>query len=112
MTESHNKNRWYDKDPTLSMAISILRNTDKKNQIKVAEYIIDKLKSTAISKPNFPQNLLKVLNRRWYDHNEKLSTAMEYLRLSTLTVQQDIALEIIDLLCELDSQKTCDTNQT
>ncbi len=112
MTESENKNRWYDKDPTVSMAISILRNTGKNNQIKVAEYILDKLEATTVNKTNFSQNLLKVFKRRWYDYDKKLSSAMEYLRLSPINTQQDIALEIIDMLCELDSQTPCETNQS
>ncbi len=112
MTESQYKNRWYDKDPTVSMAISILRNADKEKQLKVAEYILDKLETKTLNKTNLSQSLLKVFKRRWYDYDKKLSTAMECLHLSSLTIQQDLALDVIDMLCDLDSQTPCESNQS
>ena len=33
--------RWYDVDPTVSLAVSLIRNTNDKTQLKCADFIID-----------------------------------------------------------------------
>lgn len=90
--------RWYDKDPTVSLAISILRNTSEVNQLFIAEILIKHGERQNIElKPNY-----SLFNRRWYDHNERLSEAIEYLRMFSEEEQKRASIEIIEQLCNLD----------
>ncbi len=89
--------RWYDKDPTLSLAVSFINNASKEKQQQIAEKIIEKAVAAGVK-----INELKVLfDRRWFDEDEKLRIAMEYLKESTKENQHLIALEIINFLTEI-----------
>jgi len=91
--------RWYDQDPTLSLAMSLLRNTSIDNQLHIADLLIEngtKLKIEFKSK-------YKIFNRRWYDQEEKMSNAIEYLRLFPDEEQKKMAIQIIQFLYNLDS---------
>ncbi len=89
--------RWYDKDPTLSLAISFIRNSSVEQQDEIADRIIQKTSEMGI-KVNDIQILFK---RRWFDGNEKLSTAMEYLKKASDENKKIIALDIINFLTEI-----------
>lgn len=101
MTDS--KNRWYDKNPTVSLAISLLRNTAPNNQTLVAGLLLEKNKELNIVGASI-QHL--PFSKRWYDFDENLYLALEVLRHAPSTVQNDIAIEIINYLCTLDSTVT------
>ncbi len=89
--------RWYDSDPTVSLAISFIRNLSYEEQTEIAEKIIQKGKSLGIE----INEARIVLNRRWYDENEYLSDAMEYLRTSKPIDQKAIAIDVIDFLTRI-----------
>lgn len=99
MINTNQNLRWYDKDPTVSLSVSILRNTNEFNQLQIAEILIEKGK-----KLNLKLNPFNPLfNRRWYDHNEKLSEAFEYFKMFPEEEQKLIAIEIIQELFNMDS---------
>jgi len=89
--------RWYDADPTVSLAVSFIRNLDTETQAEIAKIIIQKGKELAIE----INEARVVLNRRWYDENELLSDAMEYLRVAKPEHKKTIAVEIIDFLTRI-----------
>lgn len=89
--------RWYDTDPTVSLAVSFIRNLPPQQQASIAKKIIEKGESLGIK---INESRI-ILNRRWYDENEELSSAMEYLKNATAKDKKIIALDVIDILTEM-----------
>lgn len=86
--------RWYDVEPVLSRAITMLEEADEDLQVVCAEYVIDKLKDI-----DFEMSLDEQYNyilRRWYDKNIKVSHAMEYLKHAPDELRTELALDIIE----------------
>lgn len=92
-----NNQRWYDEDPTLSLAISFLRNAEQENQREVAEKIIERATSHGV----VINDLKIVFHKRWYDEDERLGIAIEYLKNSSKENRKVIALEIIEILTQI-----------
>jgi hypothetical protein len=91
--------RWYDIDPTVSLAVSLMRNASEEVQLKCAEYIIDYAKQRNVKlKNNTLNDAFNYLLKRWYDKDKKISEAFEYFECSSLELQKEISLEVINLL--------------
>ena len=91
--------RWYDLDPTVSSAVSLMEKADEKTQLECAYMIIDKAKDYGlkITEKDLSE-AFKYLFRRWYDKNKQIHDAFEYLKESPYDVQIGIALDIIEKL--------------
>lgn len=91
--------RWYDIDPTISLAISLMRNSNIITQYKCADLIVKRSKEEGI---DLSENILidayHYVLRRWYDTDQKIAEAFEYLKLMPFELQKEISLEIIALL--------------
>ena len=98
-----NNKRWYDQDPTVSLAVSILRNASMQNQLLTAEYIIQKGLEYDFPIEKVKSQKIDLLPRRWYDFEENVYYALECMRLSSIDVQKTLAIEIINYLCKLDN---------
>jgi len=95
--------RWYDQDPTISMAISILRNTSLEHQLLVAELLLKKQADYAPTNQDTSRHkIFRLFSRRWYDFDDDLYNAIEFMRIMPLNVQREWAVEIIGYLCSLD----------
>ncbi len=94
---SRQNQRWYDKDPTLSLAVSFIRNSSVEQQNQIADRIMEKTAQLGV-KVNQIQVLLQ---RRWFDENEKLSMAMEHLKQVSEEDKKLIAIDIINFLTEI-----------
>ena len=103
--------RWYDVDPTLSLAISLLRNAQKEVQIDAADFIIKNAKQRNIKIPNDISKILKALTRRWYDHHKTISKAFQYLQNASEQDQKEIAIELINYLYKIEQNQTEIPNQ-
>lgn len=91
------KRRWYDIDPTLSLAVSLIWNSNEETKSFCAKLITETLQENKIRfSPGFNQALRKFT--RWYDDNEDLSYAMEYLKEAPDELRKKIALDIIEHL--------------
>ena len=91
--------RWYDVDPTVSLAVSLLRNANEPTQLKCAEFIIDYAKERSVElKSNTLNDAFNYILRRWYDKDKKVSEAFEYFEVSPLEIKKEISLEVIGLL--------------
>lgn len=93
MDSSINK-RWYDIDPTVSLAVSFIRNLSGEEQVKVAGKILEKGRALGIK---INESRI-ILTRRWYDENPDLSSAIEYLKQASPDDRRIIALDVIDFL--------------
>ena len=93
--------RWYDVDPTVSLAVSLMRNANIMTQYKCADYIVSKSKEHGIDlSENILTDAFNYVLRRWYDTDQKISEAFEYLKLMPLELQKELSLELINLLQE------------
>lgn len=92
--------RWYDVEPDVCIAISMIELASERLQIDSAEYIIQRgkeldpdlnfIKNEAGSNSS-EQNQYQ----RWYDKNETLSTAFRYLKCMTKANQIQISKEVL-----------------
>lgn len=91
--------RWYDIDPTVSLAVSLMRNASIMTQYKCADLIVSKSKNNGIDmSENIISDAFNYVLRRWYDTDQKIAESFEYLKLMPETLQKETALDIINLL--------------
>ena len=85
--------RWYDIDPTVSLAVSLMRNANIISQYKCADLIINKSKDNGFDmSENILVDAFNYVLRRWYDTDQKIAESFEYLK------QMPEELELISLL--------------
>ena len=93
--------RWYDVDPTVSLAVSLMRNANILTQYKCADLIIKKSKDNGLDlSENILTDAFNYVLRRWYDTDQKIAEAFEYLKLLPEEIQKEVALDLIKLLQE------------
>ena len=91
--------RWYDVDPTVSLAVSLMRNSNILSQYKCADLIVKTSKENGIDlSDNILTDAFTYVLRRWYDTDQKIAEAFEYLKLLPPEIQKAVSLEIINLL--------------
>ncbi len=91
--------RWYDIDPTVSLAVSLMRNANIMTQYKCADLIVRESKEKGIDlSDNILTDAFTYVLRRWYDTDQKIAESFEYLKLLPVEVQKEVALDIINLL--------------
>lgn len=99
--EKRTAKRWYDLNPTVSMAVGLMEKAPLEKQLECADFIIEKVQGYGIKITD--NDLSEFINvfRRWYDKNKQIHDALEYLKMSPTDVQVGICL---DLMEKLDSQ--------
>lgn len=91
--------RWYDIDPTVSLAVSLIRNSNETTQLRCADFIIEFAKNSGVTLANSSLNeAFNYILRRWYDKDKKISEAFEYFEASPLEIKKEISLEVINFL--------------
>jgi hypothetical protein len=91
--------RWYDIDPTVSLAVSLMRNANIISQYKCADLIINKSKDNGFDmSENILVDAFNYVLRRWYDTDQKIAESFEYLKQMPDELQKETALELISLL--------------
>jgi len=91
--------RWYDIDPTVSLAVSLMRNTNEQTQIKCADFIITYATDKGVTLQNNTLNsAFNYILRRWYDKDKKIAEAFDYFEFSPPDIQKEISLEVINFL--------------
>ena len=91
--------RWYDIEPTVSLAVSLMRNANIMTQYKCADFIIKKSKDFGLDlSENIITDAFNYVLRRLYDTDQKIAESFEYLKLMPEDVQKETALELINLL--------------
>lgn len=90
--------RWYDQDATVSLAISLIKSSNETTQAYCAEFIKNKAEEFGVV---LNSNLFGAFNyvlNRWYDSNEQLSIAFEYLKSADEETRKQISIELINYL--------------
>ena len=97
--------RWYDVDPTVSLAVSLMRNANIMTQNECDDLIIKISKENGIDlADNILTDAFTYVLRRWYDTDQKIAEAFEYLKCLPIDVQKEAALQIINLLQEAETK--------
>lgn len=101
------KKRWYDNDPTISMAVSLLHNAAQADQIRTTDYIFRLLEGQGIVEA---YNLAKPLTVTYifpFSRREKLEQStwrlLEILKNLPQALQVEMALNIIQFVYKLES---------
>ncbi len=90
--------RWYDVEPDVYMAISMIECSYVDAQTDYAKFIIRNIKAKDTDMnyiKNITEKNVKTKYQRWYDKNETLSTAIEYLKNTTPQLQKEISLGVL-----------------
>lgn len=90
--------RWYDLEPDVCMAISMIECAKQEEQVEYAEYIIRLVKEKDDDMNYIKNTTMSNIERRynrWYDKNETISTAFSYLKGTTKEIQKDVSLSVL-----------------
>ena len=99
MSEDKIKNkRWYDLDPTVSLAVKMLENSAKNIQLHCANFIIEEAKSRGANLSFENKESFNYLWKRWQDSDEKMFEAMEYFKIIDFETKKQLSLEVIDYI--------------
>ena len=99
------KKRWYDEEPTMSLAVSMLKAVSEEKKESICNEINKWLDSENIpSEKEFI--LFRIFTSRWYDEDELLYNLLERIRCSNDIYKQEIAVKIIDILCIYEKMET------
>lgn len=90
--------RWYDLDPTVSLAVKLLEESSKSVQLHCANYIIEEAKNRGASLEFENKESFNYLWKRWQDNDEKMFEAMEYFKIIDFDTKKQLSLEIIDYI--------------
>lgn len=102
--------RWYDKDPVLSMSMRTLSSSDDASQIAVALNLIKVIIEHNIQDHKY-ENVEDIVNavedgriqrgqRRWYDLDATVRTAIQMLEKCSVETKQKVALDMAQLVIE------------
>ena len=102
--------RWYDKDPVLSMSMRTLSTSDEPSQIAVALNLIKVIIEHNIHDHKY-ENVEDIMNavedgriqrgqRRWYDIDSTVRTAIQMLEKCSPETKQKVALDMPQLVIE------------
>ena len=90
--------RWYDKEPTLSLAISLIKNSKEETQERCAEFIKNTAQDFGVVLNSHLFGAFYYVLHRWYDKSEILSEAFLYIKEADEETRKQIAIEIIAFL--------------
>lgn len=90
--------RWYDLDPTVSLAVNMLEQSSANTQIYCADYIIEEAKNRGINIDISNKDSFNYLWKRWQDKDEKMFEAMEYFKIIDFETKKQLSLEIISYI--------------
>ena len=97
--ESNLKQRWYDIDPTMSLAVSLMHDAGAELQSECAKMIIQKAQDFNIHIPkNKLEEAFNYFCKRWYDKDKELADAFQYLKIMPFELQKEVSLAIINKL--------------
>lgn len=94
--------RWYELEPTVYMAISMIEMSDLSIQINCAKLILKEIDN--VSEDYILKNIIALSEaqihpkNRWYDKNELVSKAFDYLKHVSKDNQKAISQNVLDYL--------------
>ena len=99
MSENDIKNkRWYDLDPTVSLAVNLLEHSSENVKMYIANYIIEEAKNRGAKLDLDNKDAFNYVWKRWQDKDEKMFEAMEHFKIIDFETKKQLSLEIIDYI--------------
>jgi len=98
------QNRWYDVDPTVSLAMNLFRNLDEASQSACAEFIIERAQNKGVELEGDLKVNFNYFWRRWYDTNEKVFESLQYFKIASPDIQKELSLDVINYIKELETE--------
>lgn len=90
--------RWYDKEQTLSLAVSLFQNSNPSIRLACADFIISSVKNKdVVPEKGFFEKLDHFI-KRWYDQDKATYDAMEHLKACDSDLRKEISIKVIDFL--------------
>jgi hypothetical protein len=93
--------RWYDLEPDVCIAISMIECAAHSKQVKCAEFIIKEIQNRDVEY-NYIKNIThENLNGkycRWYDKDEVISRAFKYLKATTKDIQKAVSKDVLSFM--------------
>ncbi len=97
--ENNFKQRWYDLEPTMSLAVSLMHDATPEQQTECAKMIIKKANDFNIFiEKNKLEDAFNYFCKRWYDRDKELADAFQYLKIMPFELQKEVSLEVIEKL--------------
>ena len=90
--------RWYDLDPTVSLAVSLIRNANDSFRGQCAQMIVEQAKDFGVKLDGDIFSNFNYVLKRWYDEDKVLSEALEYLKNSPEELKREISYKVIEYL--------------
>ena len=90
--------RWYDKEPAMSLAISILKAAPEQERSDCANMIIDFCKKQDIKLQYNTFETVEYTLKRWHDKDKVMFDLIEYIRVSPDEIKKEIISKIIEFL--------------
>lgn len=99
MSDNEIKNkRWYDLDPTVSLAVNLFEHATDNVKMYIANYIIEEAKNRGARLNLSRKENFDYVWKRWQDSDEKMFEAMEYFKIIDFESKKQLSLEIIDYI--------------
>lgn len=96
--------RWYDHDPLISMAVSLLQNTDQANQQEITAYILNEIRDypSLFEQTIFQRihNCIFLIFHRRQKMDHSVWYLLEVLKLLSYEQQRTVSLKIINYIYE------------
>jgi len=90
--------RWYDSDPLLSLAISLLKNATKTERGECSAYIISYCQKNGFELDTGIARKFECFLKRWYDNDDAVSEVLDYIKIASEEERKNIVTEIIQFL--------------
>lgn len=93
--------RWYDNDPVVRAAVTLLEKSENSVKDQAADFIIERSKNSGYI---LTVNNYEYFWQRWQDNNIKHFLAMEYLKIIDDETKREICTEIVQLIEAIKNQ--------
>lgn len=103
-SEKNIKKRWYDFDPTISLAVNMLEKSGENVKIYCADLIIEQAKNSGAKLEIFDKNQFNYVWKRWQDNDEKMFEAMEYFKIIDFEAKQKVSMDIINYIRDIENK--------
>ncbi|MEM0951844.1 MAG: hypothetical protein AAGI66_06850 [Cyanobacteria bacterium P01_H01_bin.74] len=99
--------RWYDSNPTLSMALSLTQNLAMDQQEKAAKHLFKILKEDKVTQETYEYTLRGIafaITRKRTVFHSKMQRLIEALKIMPESTQEFLALELINYIYFLEKE--------
>lgn len=98
------RQRWYDFDPVISLAVNLIEQADEKTKKHCLNYIIKRATDYGIELETKLDEQFDMLWQRRTDSTSHFFEAMEYFKKADTGFQKEISMSVIEYVQNLDKK--------